>query len=213
MTNGEKMQAVFPDIEMWGESKDTLEYSLGGMIHRVTKSWWNTEYKEPTTKNVLAHNLCDSCTNIGCEFQSGNVRTECAFYMPPHIEPDNCGNYADHLVPRKVVERIIMSPRTQEQMLSMLNSIQSVIPQEPRWIPVSERLPDELKDVFAYLSSGRISICRYNNHKLPFWDNPIGWGYLYGNGFIDFTKEQVIAWMPTDALSKPFESQEMKEKI
>lgn len=53
MTNGEKMQAVFPDIEMWGESKDTLDYSLGGMIHRVTKRWWNAEYKEPTTKNDL----------------------------------------------------------------------------------------------------------------------------------------------------------------
>ena len=52
-----------------------------------------TRSQEPTTKNNLAHNLCDSCTNIGCEFQSGIVRTECAFYMPPHIEPDNCGNY------------------------------------------------------------------------------------------------------------------------
>lgn len=42
----------------------------------------DAEYKEPTTKNDLAHNLCDSCTNIGCEFQSGIVRTKCAFYMP-----------------------------------------------------------------------------------------------------------------------------------
>lgn len=40
-----------------------------------------------------ADNLCSSCTNIGCAFQSGIVRTECAFYIPPHIEPDNCGNY------------------------------------------------------------------------------------------------------------------------
>lgn len=39
------------------------------------------------------NNLCDSCTNLGCEFQSGIVRTECAFYMPPQLEPDNCGNY------------------------------------------------------------------------------------------------------------------------
>lgn len=37
--------------------------------------------------------LCDSCTNIGCKFQSGIVRTKCAFYMPPQLEPDNCGNY------------------------------------------------------------------------------------------------------------------------
>lgn len=46
MTNGEKMRAVFPDIKMWGESKGTLDYSLGGMVHRVMKSWWNAEYKE-----------------------------------------------------------------------------------------------------------------------------------------------------------------------
>ena len=39
------------------------------------------------------NNLCNSCTNIGCEFQSGIVRTKCAFYMPPQLEPDNCGNY------------------------------------------------------------------------------------------------------------------------
>lgn len=45
MTNGDMMQAVFPDIEMWGKSKDTLDYSLGGMVHRVMKSWWNAEYK------------------------------------------------------------------------------------------------------------------------------------------------------------------------
>lgn len=51
------------------------------------------EYKEQTTKNDLAHNLCDSCTNIGCEFQSGIVRTKCTFYMPPNIESDNCGNF------------------------------------------------------------------------------------------------------------------------
>ena len=39
------------------------------------------------------NNLCNSCSNYGCEFQSGIVRAKCAFYMPPHIEPDNCGNY------------------------------------------------------------------------------------------------------------------------
>ena len=39
---------------------------------------------------ITSTNLCNSCTNIGCEFQSGIVRTKCAFYMPPRIEPDNC---------------------------------------------------------------------------------------------------------------------------
>lgn len=67
--------------------------------------------------------------------------------------------------------------------------------QEPRWISVSDRLPEDHKDVLAYLSSDRISICRYNSHKLPFSNNPIGWGYVPGIGFIDFEKENVIAWM------------------
>lgn len=39
------------------------------------------------------NSLCDSCTNNGCVFQSGIVRTKCDFYMPPQLEPDNCGNY------------------------------------------------------------------------------------------------------------------------
>ena len=42
---------------------------------------------------MTSNNLCNSCSNYGCEFQSGIVRTECAFYMPPPIESDNCGNY------------------------------------------------------------------------------------------------------------------------
>ncbi len=49
MTNGEKLREVFPDIKMWGESKDTLDYCLGGMVHRVMKSFWNAEYKEPNS--------------------------------------------------------------------------------------------------------------------------------------------------------------------
>ena len=42
---------------------------------------------------MTVNNLCNSCTNVACEFQSGIVRSACTFYMPPRIEPDNCGNY------------------------------------------------------------------------------------------------------------------------
>jgi DNA-directed RNA polymerase subunit RPC12/RpoP len=40
-------------------------------------------------------NLCDSCTNKACIFQSGILRRKCDFYIAPmpHLEPDNCGNY------------------------------------------------------------------------------------------------------------------------
>lgn len=49
-TNGDMIKAMFPNIEMWGESKNTLDYSLGGMIHRVLKSWWNAPYKKGEVK-------------------------------------------------------------------------------------------------------------------------------------------------------------------
>ena len=49
--------------------------------------------KEPIDKDVLKSylkekNLCASCTNVSCEFQSGIKRSSCAFYMSPHLEAD-----------------------------------------------------------------------------------------------------------------------------
>ena len=90
MTNREKFREVYgfdtdcgkcnpypckeDDCEWWEQCKNHPGCPC--------ENWWDLEYKAPTTKNNLAHNLCDSCTNSGCEFQSGIVRTKCAFYMP-----------------------------------------------------------------------------------------------------------------------------------
>ena len=152
MTNGEKMQEMYPDIKILGESENTVEYSLDGKVHRVKKRWWNAEhperkirmtnrefffkafpclkqdeewpnllwwidekgkrqllgdiydsnfwdaeYKEPTTKNDSVYNLCDSCTNIRCEFQSGIVRTKCAFYTSLHKSDTPIGEAIEDL--------------------------------------------------------------------------------------------------------------------
>ena len=64
-TNGDMIKAMFPDIEMWGESKDTLDYSLGGMVHRVTKSWWNAPYKkDKKMKTERAMEILDNVVNF-----------------------------------------------------------------------------------------------------------------------------------------------------
>ena len=52
----------------------------------------NEKY-EKAIEDIKADNLCNSCTNIACEFQYGIEKSSCAFYMPPNAEPDNCGNY------------------------------------------------------------------------------------------------------------------------
>lgn len=49
LTNGDVLKALYPDIKIWGESEKTLDYSLGGMVHRVLKSWWNADFRKATT--------------------------------------------------------------------------------------------------------------------------------------------------------------------
>ena len=80
--------------------------------------------------------------------------------------------------------------------------------EQTTWIPVSERLPDNRKEVLVYLSTGRMTIANYNEHKLPFSDKAIGWGYSPINGKIDFAKEDVIAWMP---LPEPYREERTEE--
>lgn len=64
------------------------------------------------------------------------------------------------------------------------------------WIPVSERLPEDRKEKLVYLSSNRIAVAVYNEHRLSHSDCSIGWGYRVPYGYIDFEKETVIAWQP-----------------
>jgi len=76
-----------------------------------------------TFDNVF-NNLCNSCTNTGCEFQSGIVRTRCAFYMPPHIEPDNCGNYVVMQPTVEAIPKADYENRLKADMVAMLEELQ-----------------------------------------------------------------------------------------
>ena len=175
-----------------------------------------------TIKNDLAHNLCDSCTNIGCEFQSGIVRTKCTFYMPPHIESDNCGNYIvqesttkndlgvnkfDKAINQSDLEEWIMETFPDwcegdvRLIMNHMDEMPSVTPQELRWIPVSERLPE--KDMACLVAVGRFNftqIAVYSDlmgiidHRI-FYQGDVG-----HNSFKNIT-QYVKAWMP---LPKPY---------
>lgn len=86
-------------------------------------------------------NLCDSCTNKACEFQSGIQRSKCDFYIPPmlHLEPDNCGNYVVQQEP-KVDEENIHREREQAYMQGYEDACKKYR-QEPKtghWIRVTD---------------------------------------------------------------------------
>lgn len=70
-----------------------------------------------------------------------------------------------------------------------------------KWIHVSERLPEDHKDVLICLSSDQICIGCYNGHRLPFSNHAIGWGASYAH---NWCSNDVIAWMP---LSEPYKQE------
>ena len=74
------------------------------------------------------NNLCSFCTNYGCEFQSGIVRTICAFYMPPHIESDNCGNYTV-MQQIEAIQKDQYKARLKANMVAILEKIKAKIGQ------------------------------------------------------------------------------------
>jgi len=67
---------------------------------------------------------------------------------------------------------------------------------EQRWIPVSEQLPKTRDEVLIFLANGQITIASYNDHILPFFNKPIGWGVDAKRFVFDFCSDDVIAWMP-----------------
>ncbi len=135
MTNGEKIQAVFPDIEMWGESKDTLDYSLGGMIHRVTKSWWNAEYIESPIQERQAES-----DKFDAAFQDGYNNGYAQARFDYEQEPTTKNDLGVDCVARQDVERYIegfineYTPREELEFINLeldgLKHIPSVTQQE-----------------------------------------------------------------------------------
>ena len=81
------------------------------------------------------------------------------------------------------------------QIMEYIDKLPSVTPQEPRWIPVSERLPEEnicddgyhepSELILAYMKSGEMHVARY-------WSR---YDYRW-LGIITPTTDEVIAWMP-----------------
>lgn len=99
-----RTMCVFQDA--FGEPVDTDVYdeALDMAINSLeTDEAYQLEY-ERVEELKSKDNLCNSCSNISCEFQSGIVRKKCDFYRPNflrqwygepklHTEIDNCGNY------------------------------------------------------------------------------------------------------------------------
>lgn len=85
-----------------------------------------------------------------------------------------------------------------DNFFAFVDSLLPVTPQEPKWIPVSERLPEEYKTVIAST--------KYNVYSEARLTKEDGWEWAYESG-ADYWEEieDVIAWMP---LPEPYKENE-----
>ena len=91
-----------------------------------------------------------------------------------------------------------------EKGIDALNTAIKLL-EQTRWVPVSERLPEDHKDVLICLSSGQICVGCYNSHRLPFSNNVIGWGASYAH---NWCSDEIVAWMP---LPQPYKAESEEE--
>ena len=87
-----------------------------------------------------------------------------------------------------------------------LANLPSVTPQEPRWIPVSERLPEENTWVLCWYKYFRYGDyeCMQETYGVGFYDSYGHWG-----GDVSGHKSEAIAWMP---LPEPYMADRSEEE-
>jgi len=95
-------------------------------------------------------------------------------YELPSVQPkgkaERNGKFYKDAILRESALRIVDSPRSRQQMVNMLEYISSVQP-ESRWIPCSERLPEESGDYllcrphFWGENIGQITVCYFNGEE------------------------------------------------
>ena len=141
------------------------------------------EEQEPTTKNDLGVD-CISRAQAQTKIEMNASRYTIA------KERGGMGQveWSDQLI--KVSEAV-----------DIIRNLPSVTPQEPRWIPVSERLPG-----FEYGESDSVLVCFENETQDVLYFNGSNWCYPTGEIYISVNHKngwhnKVIAWMP---LSKAY---------
>ena len=77
MTNGEKLKEIFPYLE----SDDTDLVKVLNIDN--LKSWWNAEYKEPTTKN------CETCRYYGSHHEVCDYCYKCSLWTEQESTTNN----------------------------------------------------------------------------------------------------------------------------
>lgn len=147
---------------------------------------------EPTTKN------CESCRYYGSHHEVCNYCYKCSLWTEQN--PTIKNDLAVDCISRKSVITIIQNHWWNcRDIDKLVNDLPSVTPQEPRWIPVSERLP---KDGGDYL----VTLSLYVGGKEPVREVRKDFYCILSKKWL-YNNDDVTAWMP---LPQPYKAEREK---
>ena len=125
------------------------------------------------------------------------------------LEQEPCGDAISRQAALDVIAETDITNGTEpvftgKQVQALLQDLPTVTPKQ-RWIPVSERLPEEDTNVLCWYE-----YFRYGNYNKMYQTYGVGtyFGRNVWAGDITGERARVIAWMP---LPKPYEPQESEE--
>ena len=209
MTNAEKFQEIFKEFatEVWAfPEKDFL-------------TWLNTEYKEPTTKNddlALIHTegldeeiRCTMCTNYmksdrGCD---GSCVVNKDMYkavmdaIEKRIQLTPKNDLGVDAVNRATVLHLINDVNNSDEfkdysqyeyLFDQVDMMPSVTPEELRWVPVSERLPEKSGNYWCIFGGTNLTGSDYyttESDAKEIFNEP--------EEYVGWRSQNVIAWMPS----------------
>ena len=236
MTNGEKMQEMFPEGKT-RRCRGGVVFESDGWCHDYDSDWWNTEHKEPTAKCkdkiTMPYATPDNCGNyieqtttndLGVDYiinglddfiEFGKKAFGVELTIKKSDSPDtyaklfgttkndlgvDCISRAEALgairnlypsMPRVdfsgSLRKWVDKYKPYIECDDAIKELPSVTPQEPRWIPVEERLPED---------GQRVLFCDIDN------DIMIGY-HIKGRPNTHFSQDgtyedmkNVRAWMP-----------------
>lgn len=149
---------------------------------------------EQQQDKVIHNHPCEDCY-----YNDGDVHAECVVCDKP-LEQQPC----DDAVSRQALidkletpmnwtdsEAEIQEQRDYEGFIELVKSMPSVTPQQPRWIPVSERLPEEYNHVLCQFCMGGMAECYYANN------------FFHVVGGLRINSDEVVAWMPLPTPYQP----------